>query len=167
MPIAVSEILGSANDTAEAAALDVLACLLKYGTCLTSKQISSVGSGVGFEPLRKCLLDAVCLATNPLLVGMTLSLQLEDAAGCGREGQRQMASRLQKEVEDLVLEVFERLPQTVDGFQNGDTLGEGMKVGYVFFLCFQILEGSLRFPLHSSTPVFYVSAPLVSAGKHQ
>lgn len=41
---------------------------------------------------------------------------------------RQVAARLQKEVEDLVLEVFERLPQTVDGFRDGDIAGSGMEV---------------------------------------
>lgn len=43
---------------------------------------------------------------------------------------RQVAARLQKEVEDLVLEVFERLPQTVDGFRDGDVAGSGMEVSY-------------------------------------
>lgn len=43
-----------------------------------------------------------------------------------------MAARLQKEVEDLVLEVFERLPQTVDGFRDGDIAGSGMEVSVVW-----------------------------------
>lgn len=40
----------------------------------------------------------------------------------------QVVARLQKEVGDLVLEIFERLPQTVDGFEGGDLIREGMKV---------------------------------------
>lgn len=47
---------------------------------------------------------------------------------CFRDGQ--VAARLQKEVEDLVLEVFERLPQTVDGFRDGDIAGSGMEVSW-------------------------------------
>lgn len=46
---------------------------------------------------------------------------------------RQVALRLQNEVEDLVLEVFERLPQTVDGFREGDIAGSGMDVSSLFF----------------------------------
>lgn len=41
-----------------------------------------------------------------------------------------MVSRLQKEIEDLVLEIFERLPQTVDGFEGGGLIREGMKVSH-------------------------------------
>lgn len=45
----------------------------------------------------------------------------------------QVVARLQKEVEDLVLEIFERLPQTVDGFQGGDLVPEGMKACCIVF----------------------------------
>lgn len=128
LPKAVSEILISSGQDELKESLGVLSCLLKHGTWPTGRQLSLVGSSAGFEAARTCLLDAVCLADNPLLVGMTLSLQLEDAAGLGNEGQRQVASRLQAEVEDLVSEVFERLPQTVDGFEEGGLVDDGMKV---------------------------------------
>lgn len=127
LPIAVSEVLVCTNEAAEEKALAVLSCLLKHGAWPTPKQLSLIGSEAGFELSSECFLDAVCFANNPLLVGMILSLQLAEAAEVGKEGQRQVASRLQKEVERLVLEVFERLPQTVDGFQQDDTIREGMK----------------------------------------
>lgn len=46
----------------------------------------------------------------------------------------QVAERLRKEVEDLVLEVFERLPQTVDGFREGNIAGSGMEASRLIFL---------------------------------
>ncbi|CAN0155492.1 unnamed protein product, partial [Hapterophycus canaliculatus] len=92
------------------------------------------GIKAGFKAARKCFLDAVCSAINPLLVGMRLSLLLADAAGMGNEGQRRVAERLQKEVEELVLEVFERLPQTVEGFREGDIAGSGMEAS-LFAAC--------------------------------
>lgn len=84
---------------------------------------TTVLGGVVFPVLdltRSVFQDAICWAINPLAVGMTLSLQLEGAAGLGNEGLRQISARLQKEVEDLVLEVFERLPHTVDGLESED-----------------------------------------------
>lgn len=70
--------------------LEVLGCLLKHGAWSTPRQISLVVSQAGFERSRKCFLDAICRATNPLLVGMTLSIQLADAADLGNEGQRRV-----------------------------------------------------------------------------
>ncbi|CAM9776300.1 unnamed protein product [Ectocarpus fasciculatus] len=133
LPLAMSEVLVSNNPVRENEAVSVLSCLIKHGAGPTPRQVSLVGSKVGFEAARKCFLDAVCSAVNPLLVGMRLSLLLADAGEMGNEGQRQVALRLQKEVEDLVLEVFERLPQTVDGFREGDIAGSGMEACGVVF----------------------------------
>lgn len=127
LPFAISKVLASADRTTENEALGVLSGLLKYGPWPTPKQLSLLGSVAGFEASSKCLLDAMCSAKNPLLVGMILSLRLAEAAGLGKEGQRRLAARLQQQVEDLVLEVFERLPQTVDGLETGDKFHGGMK----------------------------------------
>lgn len=72
--------------------VEVLACLIRHGAGPTPRQISLISSKAGFVLARKCLLDAICTAVNPLLVGMRLSLLLEDAAGKGNEGQRQVCS---------------------------------------------------------------------------
>ncbi|CAM9210968.1 unnamed protein product [Ectocarpus sp. 12 AP-2014] len=133
LPLAMSEVWMSNDQVRVSEAVSVLSCLIKHGAGPTPRQVSLVGSKAGFEAARKCFLDAVCSAVNPLLVGMRLSLVLADAAGMGNEGQRQVALRLQNEVEDLVLEVFERLPQTVDGFREGDVAGSGMDACGVVF----------------------------------
>lgn len=137
LPLAVSEVLAatSTDPDRHAGTLDVLACLLSHGVWPTPKQICMVTSAKGFQRSRKCFLDAICSAVNPLLVGMILSLTLAEAAELGNEGQRQVVARLQKEVEDLVLEVFERLPKTVDGFQAGGIEHTGMDVSWCGCLC--------------------------------
>lgn len=86
----MSEVLGSNVLDREERAVEVLSCLIKHGAGPTPRQLSLVGSKAGFEAARKCFLDAVCFAVNPLLVGMRLSLLLADAGELGNEGQRQV-----------------------------------------------------------------------------
>lgn len=128
LPFAILKVLGKSGTPQDENALDVLASLLKHGAWPTPRQLFLVVSNVGFEPSQKCFLDAVCLAQNPFLVGMILSLQLADAGEFGNEGHQLVAARLQNEVEKLVLEIFERLPKTVNGFQEVDADLGGMKV---------------------------------------
>lgn len=63
----------------------------------------------------------------------------------------QVALRLQKEVEDLVLEVFERLPQTVDGFRDGNIAGSGMEVSR----CFLPIDTRKTICFHSTCKVVF------------
>lgn len=97
LPTAISLVLGATDDAGrlegedDTADLDVLSCLLKHGAWPTPRHLTLVIDDTGFEPSRKCFLDAICFATNPLLVGMTLSLQLADAAGLGNEGHRRVS----------------------------------------------------------------------------
>lgn len=128
LPVATSEVLASTDQGRQAGALDVIAYLLSHGVWPTPKQINAVSGAGGFEASRKCFLDAMCSAVNPLLVGMILSLRLAEASELAKEGQRQVVSRLQNEVEELLMEVFERLPNTVDGFQDDDIDHTGMDV---------------------------------------
>ncbi|CAB1113028.1 unnamed protein product [Ectocarpus sp. CCAP 1310/34] len=148
LPLAMSEVLMSNSQVPGNEAVSVFSCLIKHGAAPTPRQVSLVGRKAGFEAARKCFLDAVCSAVNPLLVGMRLSLLLADAAGMGNEGQRQVALRLQNEVEDLVLEVFERLPQTVDGFREGDVGGSGMDACSVVFAPEKIRPRDETIPSH-------------------
>lgn len=90
LPLAMSELLGSVDLAREERAVEVLSCLITHGAGPTPRQLSLVGAKAGFKAARKCFLDAVCSAINPLLVGMRLSLLLADAAGMGNEGQRRV-----------------------------------------------------------------------------
>lgn len=139
LPCAIFEFLESSSKLGKENSLDVIASLLKHGIWPTPRQLSLIGSNAGFESSKKCLLDAISLATNPVLVGMTLSLQLSGSAGLGNEAHRQTASRLQNAVEELLLEIFERLPQTVDGFEEVEPIRGGMKAS--LFYCRRVLDG--------------------------
>lgn len=97
LPTVISLVLGITDDAGRwegedggTANLDVFSCLLKHGAWPTPRHLALVVGETGFEQSRKCFLDAICLATNPLLVGMTLSLQLADAAELGNEGHRRV-----------------------------------------------------------------------------
>eukprot|EP00903_Cladosiphon_okamuranus_P010230 g9689.t1 len=148
LPLAVSEVLVSKDTAQEEKAVEVLSCLIRHGAGPSAKQVSQISSKAGFASARKCFLDAICAAVNPLLVGMRLSLLLENAGGIGTEGQRQVAARLQNEVEDLVLEVFERLPQTVDGFRKGDIAGSGMEACSIVFTPEKMRQADHSNPTH-------------------
>lgn len=93
LTLAMSEVLVSKDPAHAETSVEVLSCLIRHGAGPTPRQISLIGSRAGFVSARKCFLDAICSAVNPLLVGMRLSLLLEDAGGIGNEGQRQVYSR--------------------------------------------------------------------------
>lgn len=68
---------------------------------------------------KECCLRAVTSAVNPFIPGITLSIRLTEAAKQANEGERRVLSDIQSSVDEVLLEIFERLPQTVDGFEGG------------------------------------------------
>ena len=71
--------------------------------------------------VTESLLIGVESASNPLVPGMNLSVPLAEAAEGAREGEQRRIISLQKRVDEYVLEVLERLPQTIQGFDEGIT----------------------------------------------
>ena len=69
--------------------------------------------------VTESLLIGVESASNPLVPGINLSVPLAEAAEGAREGERRKILSLQKRVDEYVLEVLERLPQTIQGFDKG------------------------------------------------
>ena len=76
-------------------------------------------SSHGWERFAELVLLAVESATNPLIQGMSLSVSLADAAERAREGEKRRLVDLRQSLDDFMMEVLERLPQTVRGFQDG------------------------------------------------
>lgn len=69
--------------------------------------------------LKDCFLDEVVSARNPLVPGFHLSVTLASAAEKAfEEGERRKLIGLQESVNALLLEILERLPQTVRGFEE-------------------------------------------------
>lgn len=103
--------------------LDDAAIILGYGAMPKKKIFASFLNSFENETdrLKDCFQYAVSSASNPFVPGMTLSVLLADAdAHTVVEGKRRALLSLQREVDDLLLEIFERLPQTVAGFLGKD-----------------------------------------------
>lgn len=62
---------------------------------------------------------AVTSAGNPFIPGITLSTVLAEAAKQANEGERKNLTDIRAGIDELLLEMFERLPQTVRGFEGG------------------------------------------------
>ena len=64
-------------------------------------------------------MQAVESAKNPLVPGMSLSIALSDASERARKGEQRRLSDLKHDLDKYMMEVLERLPQTVRGFKDG------------------------------------------------
>lgn len=64
-------------------------------------------------------LNTVASADNPFIPGITLSVLLSEGAERASEGDRRIMLSLHEKVNTLLLEVLERLPNTVRGFPGG------------------------------------------------
>lgn len=70
------------------------------------------------DRFKSCCLRAVTRAANPFIPGLTLSTRLGAAARQASKGKRRAITDVKLSVEELLLEIFERLPQTVTGFEE-------------------------------------------------
>lgn len=73
----------------------------------------------GWQRFEKLVLRAVESARNPLVPGMSLSVNLANAAEHAREGEERRLSGLRRDLDAFMIEVLKRLPQTVRGFKDG------------------------------------------------
>lgn len=71
------------------------------------------------DRFKSCCLRAITSAGNPFIPGMTLSIRLAEAAKQATEGEQRTIVDIQSSVDELLLEIFERLPRTVRGFEGG------------------------------------------------
>lgn len=100
-------------------AIEVLSCLLHYSVVFDPEDLIRLSREQSPEWLRTCFLETVACCDNPFVPGMTLSIAFTKAASKAREGERRKLLSLQGRVDALLLEVLERLPQTVQGFDGG------------------------------------------------
>ena len=100
-------------------AIEVYATLLAHPALLDPEELVQLSRKKSGEWLRACFLETVVRADNPFVPGMTLSVGLGRAAPRAPEGERRKLLSLQREIDDLLLEVLDRLPQTVRAFHGG------------------------------------------------
>lgn len=102
-------------------AIGVLSCLLENPTIFDVADLIKLSRKQSSEWLKTCFLETVAWSDNPFVPGMALSIAFAKAAGKAPEGERRKLLSLQERVDALLLEVLERLPQTVQGFDGGMT----------------------------------------------
>lgn len=74
--------------------------------------------------VKTCLSGPLVSSKNPFIPGLKLSMAFSNAAGNAPEGERRNILSLQTTVDVFLLEVLERLPQTVRGCTGYMTLSD-------------------------------------------
>lgn len=101
--------------------MDGISVLFAYGAEVTSKDLIDLAEAKrdAQGQLKDCFLGSVSSVDNPFIPGMTLLVALEDAAQRARDEEERSLSALQEKLEDLLLEVLERLPPSIRRFPGG------------------------------------------------
>ncbi|CAM9163107.1 unnamed protein product [Ectocarpus fasciculatus] len=102
-------------------AIGALSCLLQYPAMFDTADLIQLSRERSAEWLRTCFLETVACSDNPFVPGMALSIAFAKSASVAPEGERRKLLSLQERVDTLLLEILERLPQTVQGFDGGMT----------------------------------------------
>lgn len=97
---------------------EAFALLLSNGAHPRHEDLRELSRNTQHAWLKKCCLDAVTSAENPLVPGLVLSVTLADAEKSAPEGMRRKLKSLREVIDALLLEILERLPQTVLGFEE-------------------------------------------------
>lgn len=100
-------------------AIDVLSCILEYPAMLDPNELVKLSRKASSAWLSTCFLETVALVENHFVAGITLSVALAKAAVVAPRGERRKLTSLQSKLDSLLLEILERLPQTVQGFHGG------------------------------------------------
>ena len=105
--------------TALGAAIELTSCILENSGMLDPSDLVELSRRGSDHWLSACFLETVASVENPFLTGITLSVGLAKAAEIAPRGEGRKLSSLQNKVDNLLLEILERLPQTVQGFEVG------------------------------------------------
>lgn len=93
---------------------------------------------------KGCCLQAITSATNPFIPGVILSMRLGETARQATEGERRTITDIQTSIDALLLEILERLPRTVRGFEDVFKDKGGMD------LCTDMFQPQIVGPLEES-----------------
>lgn len=119
----------------------LMACSAQPTTAHLKKLAKRYASG---DKFKGCCLRAITSAANPFIPGIILSVRLGKTAKQATEGERRTITEIQTSVDALLLEIFERLPRTVRGFDDASTAHGGMD------LCTEMLEPQRKGPSKES-----------------
>ena len=99
--------------------LDAMSVLVALGAEVTAADLINITQEIMLDELKSCFLAGVCSADNPFTVGMALSVAIETAVRMLPERERRNLSDLQDKLDELLLEVLERLPQAIHRVPGG------------------------------------------------
>ncbi|CAM9407917.1 unnamed protein product [Scytosiphon promiscuus] len=99
-------------------AIEVLSCFLSYPAVLDPGDLVKLARGSSEDWIGTCFVETVASVENPFVPGMTLSVALAKAAAVAPRGERRKLLALQQRLDSLLLEILERLPSTVQGFEG-------------------------------------------------
>ena len=120
---------------------DVLSVLMAYGARPSPESLIGLSRNLPYKEFRDCCLEAVRSADNPFVPGMTLSVELWNAAEGAGDGEKRRLIDAQTEVDAELLNRFDHLSPTVRGF-----------VGHMAG-CSQVFEPERRGLANASKPL--------------
>lgn len=100
-------------------AVQVLSSLLENPAVINPDDLVALSREIPHDWLSTCFLETMASVENPFVAGTTLSVALSKAAVLAPHGERRNIVSLQNKLDNLLLEILERLPQTVQGFHGG------------------------------------------------
>lgn len=74
---------------------------------------------VTLDDMKECFINALAWVDNPFISGMKISVALDDAAPKGSEREKRSLLKLMETIDNVLIEILERLPKTLQGFEGG------------------------------------------------
>eukprot|EP00903_Cladosiphon_okamuranus_P011809 g11097.t1 len=99
--------------------LQNLSVLFAYGAEVSSMDLVELARLVSLDQLKACFLGGLSLVDNPFPAGSHLSVAIENALDSASAAERRALSGLQETLDDVLVEVLERLPQAMEDFPGG------------------------------------------------
>ncbi|CBJ49208.1 Transient Receptor Potential Channel [Ectocarpus siliculosus] len=97
-----------------------LSMLLQHGTKPHPTDLVILCRAIDYEELDECLFQAVASAKNSFIPSLNLSFAFRDAIrSAASERDRRVLARLQHDVDSILTETLNRLPQSVCGLSGG------------------------------------------------
>lgn len=96
-----------------------MSVLVALGADITPPDLIDIAQELTLDELKSCFIGGVCSADNPIAAGMALSVAIETAVWILPGRQRRNLSDLQDKLDELLLEVLERLPQSINRMPRG------------------------------------------------
>lgn len=99
--------------------LDAVSVLVALGADVAAAALIDITQKFTLDELKSCFLGWVCSANNPITAGMALSVAIETVIHMLSGREKRTISDLQEELDELLLEVLERLPQSIHRVPRG------------------------------------------------